>query len=192
MLLLLWVVASLKQERFIFVALPEPSNLMLVLKGLALLVVVVAGFFIVTQPVRSAAWMNEYIFGAEPERDPPPSLSSTSLSSTTPPTTTDSNTDWQCSNGYLCVWNQPEGLGKGCRWDKDDPDWLSGSVTCSWIGDEPVKSVFNNSSDTIAFYRDANFQDPVRCVEPNEHYTLEEAMYALSQRSTDPTCPEMG
>ncbi|WP_405956232.1 protein kinase domain-containing protein [Streptomyces phaeochromogenes] len=69
----------------------------------------------------------------------------------------------RCPADSVCFFSEPNGSGEMCSWDEDDTDWLSGPDTCEWTGDQPVKSIFNNSSDdenglgAVAYFRGRDF-----------------------------------
>jgi hypothetical protein len=76
---------------------------------------------------------------------------------------------WACPINHVCFWNQPNGRGRRCIWDVADPDWLNGSIQCSWAR-ENVKSVFNNSGPEgghdwtgVVYYRQDRFRNRVGC-----------------------------
>ncbi|MEV2192684.1 serine/threonine-protein kinase [Streptomyces phaeochromogenes] len=69
----------------------------------------------------------------------------------------------RCPADSVCFFSEPNGSGEMCSWDEDDTDWLSGPDTCEWTGSQPVKSIFNNSSDdenglgAVAYFRGRDF-----------------------------------
>ena len=55
-------------------------------------------------------------------------------------------------------------------WDVADPDWLSGSIQCSWADTDNVRSVYNNSGPEgghewtgVVYYLGANYDDRIGC-----------------------------
>ncbi|WP_328845079.1 serine/threonine-protein kinase [Streptomyces sp. NBC_00258] len=69
----------------------------------------------------------------------------------------------RCPADSVCFFSEPNGSGEMCSWDEDDADWLSGADTCAWTRGQPVKSIFNNSSDdenglgAVAYFRGRDF-----------------------------------
>ncbi|MER6291593.1 peptidase inhibitor family I36 protein [Streptomyces althioticus] len=53
---------------------------------------------------------------------------------------------WTCERGAVCAYPNRNGTGKPCVWARDDKDWLSGNVVCSWSKKTKVKSVYNNGT----------------------------------------------
>jgi hypothetical protein len=74
---------------------------------------------------------------------------------------------WDCPTGDLCVWNQENGVGARCTWSNADPDWLSGSIRCSWAGTSPVRSFYNHGVSTsfsgVTLYLSPNYQNKYFC-----------------------------
>jgi len=69
----------------------------------------------------------------------------------------------RCPAGSVCFFSEPNGSGEMCSWHEDDADWLSGEDTCMWTRNQPVRSIFNNSSDdetglgAVAYFRGRDF-----------------------------------
>ncbi|MEV4037220.1 protein kinase domain-containing protein [Streptomyces umbrinus] len=69
----------------------------------------------------------------------------------------------RCPADSVCFFSEPNGSGEMCSWEEDDTDWLSGPDTCEWTSGQPVKSIFNNSSDdenglgAVAYFRGRDF-----------------------------------
>ncbi|MEU6930835.1 peptidase inhibitor family I36 protein [Streptomyces sp. NPDC046385] len=53
---------------------------------------------------------------------------------------------WSCTPGAFCVYSGPDGTGKACGWQVDDPDWRQGSTICTWSKDTRVRSARNRGS----------------------------------------------
>ncbi|MFE2498299.1 protein kinase [Streptomyces scopuliridis] len=58
----------------------------------------------------------------------------------------------RCPVGYGCFFSERNGNGEMCGWKGDDKNWLTGTETCAWTRDRPVKSVFNNDQERKARY----------------------------------------
>ncbi|MCX4560371.1 protein kinase [Streptomyces phaeochromogenes] len=69
----------------------------------------------------------------------------------------------RCPADSVCFFSEPNGSGEMCSWEEDDTDWLSDPDTCEWTSGQPVKSIFNNSSDdenglgAVAYFRGRDF-----------------------------------
>ncbi|MFB6437522.1 peptidase inhibitor family I36 protein [Streptomyces sp. NPDC056411] len=76
---------------------------------------------------------------------------------------------WSCHQGNLCVYSKPAGEGKKCEWSIDDPDWLKGSVKCSF---KLPRSIFNDSISKrfkgVRFYNAANYKQPLYLIKQGE------------------------
>ncbi|MFI0779461.1 peptidase inhibitor family I36 protein [Streptomyces sp. NPDC021212] len=71
-----------------------------------------------------------------------------------------------CPEGYFCAYPEKKWEGQECKWDVADPDWTSGTYTCSWAATKPVKSVWNNGTSNatgVAFYLNKNYGHRVGC-----------------------------
>ncbi|WP_159394920.1 peptidase inhibitor family I36 protein [Streptomyces sp. 2323.1] len=77
-------------------------------------------------------------------------------------TETSANEPWSCHQGNLCVYSKPGGKGKKCEWGAADPDWLRGSVKCSF---GLPQSIYNDSISRrfkgVRFYNAANYKQPL-------------------------------
>jgi hypothetical protein len=77
---------------------------------------------------------------------------------------------WECPVGDVCVWTDRDGQGSRCAWSDADPDWLAGSIICSWSGALPVHSFWNRGTSTrffgVAFYSSPNYKNPLGCGSP--------------------------
>lgn len=66
-----------------------------------------------------------------------------------------------CPSGDLCVWPVSDGSSSRCTWSNADPDWQSGSVSCSWSSSRPVMVAYNHgtstSYDRVCLYTGANY-----------------------------------
>ncbi|WP_198154079.1 peptidase inhibitor family I36 protein [Catenuloplanes japonicus] len=75
---------------------------------------------------------------------------------------------WECPSGNVCVWTEPYGTGSRCNWSDADSDWRSGSISCSWSGSLPVRSIYNNGTSSsyagVALYRSSGYNDFYWCV----------------------------
>ncbi|QNP75113.1 peptidase inhibitor family I36 protein [Streptomyces roseirectus] len=81
---------------------------------------------------------------------------------------------WECSSGYVCVWNSTNGTGSRCTWSSADPDWWGGSVQCSWSDTQNARSAYNrgtsSSYEGVAFYSGANYSGYLGCLPQNGGY----------------------
>jgi Peptidase inhibitor family I36 len=56
---------------------------------------------------------------------------------------------WDCPVGDLCVWDGTGGYGRRCNWSGADPDWTTGTVTCSWASaSHRIRSMLNRGRST--------------------------------------------
>ncbi len=101
---------------------------------------------------------------AAPQAEPPPGAEAWDSDTNAPLAA------WECEIGHVCFWNRPYGTGSRCMWDVADPDWLSGSIQCSWADTDNVGSVFNNSGPEgghewtgVVYYKEANYRGRVGC-----------------------------
>ncbi|MEV7541573.1 peptidase inhibitor family I36 protein [Streptomyces sp. NPDC089915] len=71
-----------------------------------------------------------------------------------------------CGSGNVCFWTEFNFTGQRCAWSEADPDWLSGSIRCSWAGTTNVKSAFNagvSSATGVAYYLGTDYTDRIGC-----------------------------
>lgn len=68
---------------------------------------------------------------------------------------------WDCPSGNVCVWDGDSGTGSRCKWSSKDPDWLNGTVVCSWALNRPVRSMLNHGTSS-------SFSGV--CLYPSENY----------------------
>ncbi|MFD3920289.1 protein kinase [Streptomyces sp. NPDC058595] len=66
----------------------------------------------------------------------------------------------RCPAGSACFFSERNGKGEMCSWVNDDMNWLAGEETCSWTGNRPVKSVFNNGRERKSDHALAYFWEP--------------------------------
>lgn len=75
---------------------------------------------------------------------------------------------WECSVGSFCAWTGLDGTGSRCSWSNADPDWLTGSVQCSWAGTTKVQSYLNNGTSPgftgVEIYLNPNYVNKFHCV----------------------------
>jgi hypothetical protein len=66
-----------------------------------------------------------------------------------------------CTSGNMCAWPVSDGSSSRCSWSNADPDWQSGSVTCSWSSSREVRAVYNHGASTsytgVCLYPAANY-----------------------------------
>jgi hypothetical protein len=66
-----------------------------------------------------------------------------------------------CPSGNMCAWPVSDGSSSRCAWTNADPDWQSGSTTCSWSSSRAVMAVYNHgtstSYDRVCLYTGANY-----------------------------------
>ncbi|MFJ8098487.1 peptidase inhibitor family I36 protein [Streptomyces griseofuscus] len=64
-----------------------------------------------------------------------------------------------CPSGNVCFYTGDDGTGKMCAWSVDDPDWRSGSITCSWSATTRAQSVYNHgvTGAPVSYYTGANY-----------------------------------
>ncbi|MEU6539782.1 peptidase inhibitor family I36 protein [Streptomyces sp. NPDC047000] len=81
---------------------------------------------------------------------------------------------WECSSGNVCVYTGAYGTGSRCLWSNADPDWYSGSITCSWSSSTNVGSVYNlgtsSSYGYVVLYTGANYTGTGYCISQNGGY----------------------
>ena len=85
-----------------------------------------------------------------------------------------------CPAGNVCFYDQPDGQGNRCSWDVYDPDWTSGTITCS-IRDN-IRSVWNNGTSGarwVAFYTGVNNTGTVGCASQGARGNLASTFYKL-------------
>ncbi|MGM1059025.1 hypothetical protein [Saccharothrix sp. Mg75] len=81
---------------------------------------------------------------------------------------------WECDWNNVCFWPEYNGVGARCMWSVDDPNWTSGSVTCSWAAVLNARSVMNMKSTAngggigVVYYKKSNNSDRAGCTRP-EH-----------------------
>lgn len=68
----------------------------------------------------------------------------------------------RCPQDSVCFFSDHHGNGEMCFWRGSDPDWQSGTKTCAWAADHPVRSVFNNIAgsrnlDGVVYYRGSGY-----------------------------------
>ncbi|MGW7645992.1 protein kinase domain-containing protein [Streptomyces bobili] len=68
----------------------------------------------------------------------------------------------RCPFPSVCFFSEQNGNGEMCAWEESDPDWLSGSETCAWTADRPVRSIFYNGDEStgmggVAYYRGRDY-----------------------------------
>ncbi|MBP2324701.1 hypothetical protein JOF56_005086 [Kibdelosporangium banguiense] len=75
---------------------------------------------------------------------------------------------WECASGNFCAWTGLDGKGSRCSWSDADPDWLSGTVRCSWAGSQKVQSYLNNGTSSrftgVEIYLNPNYVTKFHCV----------------------------
>lgn len=84
---------------------------------------------------------------------------------------------WMCTEGNVCAYSGPDGMGKVCAWPLDDPDWQGGHNACSWSATTPVRSVYNNGNTgrPVAFYTGAEYTGRrVTCTAAGAHGNFSE------------------
>ncbi|GGW65380.1 peptidase inhibitor family I36 protein [Streptomyces xantholiticus] len=73
-----------------------------------------------------------------------------------------------CPSGSVCFYTGTGGTGSRCTWSNADPDWTSGSVTCSWARTQPARSMYNHGTSSaytaVAFYTGANYTSYNGCM----------------------------
>jgi Peptidase inhibitor family I36 len=66
-----------------------------------------------------------------------------------------------CGSSNMCAWPVSDGSSSRCSWSNADPDWQSGSVTCSWSSSRAVWAVYNHGASTsyagVCLYSSANY-----------------------------------
>lgn len=76
---------------------------------------------------------------------------------------------YNCDPGEICVYSGSNGTGAGCWWTGDDPDWLAGSIQCSWADTAKVVSIWNRGTGSagsyrhVKFYHQANYTNYYAC-----------------------------
>ncbi|PRY33482.1 peptidase inhibitor family I36 [Pseudosporangium ferrugineum] len=92
---------------------------------------------------------------------------------------------WECPSGNVCVWTGSYGTGSRCLWSDADNDWQAGGIRCSWAASQPVRSIYNNGTNSsyagVALYRAANYQNFHWCV-PQGTLRNDENVYLRSHR----------
>ena len=76
-------------------------------------------------------------------------------------------TAWECALGDFCAWTGLNGTGSRCSWTNADPDWLAGTIRCSWAGTSRVQSYRNNGTSSsftgVEIYQNANYVTKFHC-----------------------------
>ncbi|MFB8242319.1 serine/threonine-protein kinase [Kitasatospora purpeofusca] len=78
----------------------------------------------------------------------------------------------RCLPGSVCFFTEPDGQGRMCAWGGDESDWLNGAARCSWAGQLPPRSAFNNGNDTttgetlvnVVYFADRHYQERLGCL----------------------------
>jgi hypothetical protein len=78
----------------------------------------------------------------------------------------DLNAYSDCPGGNICFFNGPNGTGGRCSWREYDEDWTSGGTVCSWATTMNVKSVINNTSHRIEYFKKTGYRDRVGSTMP--------------------------
>jgi hypothetical protein len=68
---------------------------------------------------------------------------------------------WECPSGRVCFWNNFDGAGSRCYWNADDPNWLSGSIRCSWADTYNVRSVSNRKTVRVEYFTSTNYRNRI-------------------------------
>ncbi|MBD0839224.1 protein kinase domain-containing protein [Streptomyces sp. TRM68416] len=69
----------------------------------------------------------------------------------------------RCPEDSVCFFSEHDGNGEMCHWQDSDPNWQEGEATCPWAAHGPVRSVFNNISDSrelggVVYFRGADYR----------------------------------
>ncbi|MEU0533571.1 peptidase inhibitor family I36 protein [Amycolatopsis tolypomycina] len=64
-----------------------------------------------------------------------------------------------CPSQHVCFWTGDNGTGQMCNWSGDDPNWLSGSIRCSWARTTKAQSVWNRGTTgaPVSYYTGADY-----------------------------------
>lgn len=158
----------------------------------AVVLLLVAGFLIITQPERTGAMVHDLFAGSGSGNE-----SSSAPATDTPvsPAAEDSVAEtpaWDCPEDRLCFWSGTEGTGSKCIWDAHDPDWRAGDIVCSWSEWDRARSVFNNSlaPAALVYFKRANYQGRIGCVEPGQQSNLPTSSGVRSHRLVYSSCAE--
>ncbi|MFJ6673012.1 peptidase inhibitor family I36 protein [Actinosynnema sp. NPDC091369] len=100
---------------------------------------------------------------------------------------------WECPSGNFCAWTGLDGTGSRCSWSDYDPDWRSGSITCSWSGGLKVQSYRNNGvSPTLTgvnVYQAADYGSWFDCAPQQSYWNVTAGgVFLRSHRWTAGTC----
>ncbi|MCX4982947.1 serine/threonine-protein kinase [Streptomyces sp. NBC_00572] len=83
----------------------------------------------------------------------------------------------RCPIGHACFFTERDGQGEMCAWYDDEKDWQAGIIVCAWGRDSAPRSAVNNGYvgdplDDVRFYRDAEYQEPLDCLQSKEARNL--------------------
>lgn len=99
---------------------------------------------------------------------------------------------WDCNLGNVCFWNSFDGTGGRCMWDVADPDWTSGSATCSWATSRAVMSVYNRGTSSgltgVVYYRNTGYNTRAGCTRQGQHGNLAGTYQLRSHQWTNGSC----
>jgi hypothetical protein len=58
-------------------------------------------------------------------------------------------TAWSdCPSGDFCIWSGTNATGSRCSWSNADSDWYSGTIQCSWVDTQSVRSAYNHGTSS--------------------------------------------
>ncbi|WP_285744327.1 peptidase inhibitor family I36 protein [Lentzea sp. NBRC 105346] len=167
---------------------------------LAVVGMLIAGYFVITDPAGTAKWVRT-IFATESSGMSAAETSTTTTESTAeplPPPVESAPAPaemiaWDCPVGSVCFWNDADGTGSRCEWDIADPDWLDGEFMCSWADRDNVMSVLNNSApgesrSTLVFFAESGYQQPIACEVPGQRINLKGTYRVRSHKWTSGGC----
>jgi len=101
---------------------------------------------------------------------------------------------WKCATGLVCFYTGANGTGKKCEWRVADPDWTSGSKTCSWATTHNVKSVDNRGTNPylsgVAYYLKRHYasRSRVGCTPQGRRGSLTGTYKLLSHQWINGSC----
>ncbi|MFK4597628.1 serine/threonine-protein kinase [Streptomyces pristinaespiralis] len=84
----------------------------------------------------------------------------------------------RCGAGSVCFFSEPDGGGRMCAWEGDDPDWFDGETDCSWAATERPRSLFNNGAPDpngflhVTYFAKPGLQQRLGCVEKGRRQDL--------------------
>lgn len=97
-----------------------------------------------------------------------------------------------CPSEHVCFWTGADGTGSMCHWSSADPDWQSGSITCSWSATTNVKSIYNRGTASdltgVVYYSGANYATRKGCTKQGVKGNLAGTYKVRSHQWTSGSC----